>query len=353
MSKKFVLSPMQRDRQLVLITHTLSHFAVDFVCYYFLLNTAWTLPYVSVALIYCMLAFACQLLIGLLADQKPAWPLLPVGLSMILFAFFPHGLLRLIMMATGNAFFHTYAGRTLLLRYTYTENGWFNGAGGFGLVLGTFLGLHHVSAVLPLLVIAVFTTLEWVLYVGLRRDVLRLPLAPPPATPEHFKPRVTGIGMWVLGLALLFIAASTSEWAVQLASPDQAGKTVSYLFVGVTIWICKTLGSWLFERLYSPAALLGLTVFIFVLSFWAGTPILNWLIFALLLLLNLYPLYGLKKLLPEHVGLAFGLNKLGLALAFLLLFLPRTALVFKLVLVILMVLALIGALTLKPKGGTL
>lgn len=340
------------DRQLVLNAHTLSHFAVDFTCYYFLMNTAWPLPYVQIAIIYCLLAFALQFPIGLFSDHRPDLPLLPAGLSLVLLAFFPQGLVRLLLMATGNALFHTYAGRTLLKHYTYTENGWFNGAGGFGLVLGTFLGLQRISPALPLLVIGAFAALQWVVNAGLRHGFFRLPESVPPAAPERFTLRASGTRGWIAAVFILFMAATASEMSVQLAAPDPSAKTLGYLFVGLAVWLFKTLGSRLFERAYSPGGLLVLLLCVSALGLvGSGTPTRNWILFSLLLSINLYPLYGLKKLLPERVGFAFGLNKLGLALAFLLLFLPRTALLFKLVLGLLLLIALAGALSLKPKGG--
>lgn len=308
-------------RGLILPLHTLAHFAVDFTCYYFLMTTDWGLGFPAVAFIYVMLAFALQFFLGMLADLRPDLPLLTAGLCLILLAFPAPGPARLALMGVGNALFHTYAGRTVLKYYSYGANGIFNGAGGCGLVFGTFCGLHGAPFAAPLLLLLPLTALEGYLFLK--------PPAPlrqaAPEAPERYCLRSRSTGMWAAAVFVTALASVLAERTLLGAGPVKPDAGWLYLLTGAGIWLAKAIGSFVCGRKFEPKALAAVSLMIYTGTLAGPRPALMWLTWALLAAINLYPLYGLKRLLKDQEGLAFGLNKLGLAAAFCLSLVPKDA----------------------------
>lgn len=341
-------------RRIILYEHTATHFIVDLTCYYLLAATPWQLPFLEVAVIYVLIAFAAQLLIGIWSDKRPQAPLLPIGLALILIAFWPRGLLRLILMAAGNALFHTYAGRTILKRYSYTANGLFNGAGGLGLVTGTWLGVTGHSHIFPFALVIAALAAQAAMYFVLQSAGREERVGhAAPAAPERYRLHKDTARTRTVMLLLLFIGAAFAEWSSLMSQPRVARNNISLLWIGAVAWLAKLLGSYVYQRLYSPTAVMIYTgTATIALAVMFPFPPTRFIALAVIQILNLYPLYGMKALLPERPGFAFGLNKLGLALAFLLSLLPRGFLTYLIPLFGLLILSMYITLSLHRESGT-
>lgn len=334
-------------KRTLLLAHTATHFAVDFVCYYFLMSTEWRHSFLYVALIYTLLAFAFQFLIGLFSDRFPRAPLLPAGLLLILLGFVPLNSLRLLTIGLGNAFFHTYAGRTILKSYTFKENGLFHGAGGLGLAAGSLAGYQQASLGLPLVMLLLMLGLELFLY-GKGREK-EIPGPGKLQAADRFELIDPGGSYWLTAVLLLFMAAVMAEFSLGRARPQIApGYTLS-LLPGALVWLFKILGSYIFERFYSPRRLALLLFAVMAAGLVFSGTAWTWIPYMLLISVNLYPLYALKYLLAGREGLAFGLNKLGLACAFVLSLMPASFASTGVGLLALFVLSLLLILLLKRK----
>lgn len=339
-------SAVCRRKLLLLLLHTATHFAVDFACYFLLVTTYWNRLSEEVAIIYVLFAFALQLITGLLADLFPRLPLVLLGPVLILLAFVIPADARVVVMGIGNAFFHSFAGREILQAFTYKSNGLFNGAGAFGLALGTFLGIGECTLWLP---------------VGLLFGLLLLQLAaafklscawplPGPAAPERFTPADQGNGLWLGMIGLCFMGAIFTEFSLgRLRLPYLSGDLLAAVGFGALIWLGKAAGSFCYEKFYTPRRGAVLMLLLFGAGLLCYNTRLTWLLVVPLAAVNLLPLYGLKRLLPEHPGLAFGLNKLGLAAAFFLLLQQRAKLQYGLALGALLLISLIMSLALSRK----
>ncbi len=150
-------------RILRLGVHTLSHFAVDFSCL-FLLFGAFSASVTTEQslilgfLLYNVLAFGLQFLLGALRDRLPRLPLASFGCALTLCALllspsarnaFP--LAPVLVCALGNACFHVGGGADTLLSANgrMADGGVFVSSGSLGVLLGTLAGKSGVNVSLP------------------------------------------------------------------------------------------------------------------------------------------------------------------------------------------------------------
>ena len=143
-----------------LLVHTAAHAVVDFACFYVLF--ARFLPHVPAAeqltlgfLLYDILAFGLQPLIGYLCDHYRSFPAAPLGCLLTLVGTcLPQSVAwgALVLCALGNAWFHAGAGSDTLLAShgRMWQGGVFVSAGAVGVALGTLAGRAGVSAALPI-----------------------------------------------------------------------------------------------------------------------------------------------------------------------------------------------------------
>ena len=138
------------------------------------------------------------------------------------------------------------------------------------------------------------------------------------------------------------------EAALALSRPIFSRETWPYLLIGVFVFGFKVLGSYLFEQKFSAKLFPLALLLVFLLELLAGMGV-SQAAFIMLLLFNLYPLYGLKQLLPHRAGTAFGINKLALSAAFFLGLMPRSKQSFAFILIILIIISLIVDFVLEKK----
>ncbi|MGI6157375.1 MAG: hypothetical protein ACOYH4_02690 [Saccharofermentanales bacterium] len=349
------------QRAFFLVAHTFTHFAVDFACYFVLMSNRWTAPWPYVALVYVTIAFGTQLLIGMAADRFPKLPVACAGIALIAAVLIRRvivgpdavmPLAGLIVMAAGNALFHAYAGRSVLKHHTWTANGIFNGAGGFGLVLGTYMGLQRLPYAVPLVIALIAAAIEAAVIVQCARGTLVLTEHDRTSAPDRYTLRDAGTGGWLAAVLVTLAASVVTEWVLQWSTPAVDPQHGTYLIVGAMVWGFKIVGSRVFERAHRPWHIVGVTGLCWILTLLSpGWPPLCWIAFALIISINLIPLYGFKYAFPKRPGFAFGLNKLGLTIAFLLLFMGRTHTRHMVAITCLLILSILAVVLTQRKGA--
>lgn len=169
------------------VLYTFAHFAVDAICFFFLFGTLTflrTFPssgvsFVTIFLVYNLVAFGLQWIWGLVLDKKPTLPTGIIGVILVGVSFLPYAFLLtekyptwamfliLIVMATGNAAFHVEGGRDSYIysNNTETRTGVFASGGAAGVIVGMLLpGLVEVG----LLITFILWILALVTVIGLR-----------------------------------------------------------------------------------------------------------------------------------------------------------------------------------------
>ncbi len=157
-----------------LISYTYSHFAVDFTCFYilfgYILRCVTVYEYAIFALVYNVIAFGMQVLIGGFCDQKRNFKSGLFGGMLVLFALiFPFvPWVALAFCSVGNAFFHVGGGIDSLVYSNgkTARGGIFVSTGAVGLILGTLLGKFAVDsptlyAVVPAILMIVANLAMW------------------------------------------------------------------------------------------------------------------------------------------------------------------------------------------------
>jgi len=145
-----------------LVIYSLAHFSVDFCCFFILFSgiaDKTSLEVTSLAfLIYNIIAFGLQVVIGVICDKKPKLPSGFIGCVLVLLGvvIIKWYWLALIIGALGNAFFHIGGGIDVLKngKGKMTPNGIFVSTGALGVSLGTLTGKGGMTyIVIPILII--------------------------------------------------------------------------------------------------------------------------------------------------------------------------------------------------------
>lgn len=149
------LSEVTSRKKYRLVIYSLAHFSVDFSCFFILFSgiaAETTLKITALGfLIYNIIAFGLQVVIGAICDKNPKLPsgfigcvLVLLGIVVIKWYWF-----ALIIGAIGNAFFHIGGGVDVLKNGEgkMTPNGIFVSTGALGVSLGTLTGKSGLGLV--------------------------------------------------------------------------------------------------------------------------------------------------------------------------------------------------------------
>jgi len=146
-----------------LMAYTFSHFSVDFACFFMLFhgfkNSIGSLDLVAIGfLIYNVIAFGLQPIVGFICDDNPKIPIGIIGCCIVMVGLttFSFPWASLVLCAVGNACFHI-GGGIDSLKYANGKmfrSGVFVSTGAVGVVLGTLIGQNAKAALyLPLVLI--------------------------------------------------------------------------------------------------------------------------------------------------------------------------------------------------------
>lgn len=263
---------------------------------------------------YNAMAFALQLPMGLIADERPEWVrggfTLGTGMAVgaaAMAALGAGGWGVLAVACVGNALFHLTAGKEILDTHGGRGGpiGLFISTGALGLLAGR-IGMEHFAAIaLPafaaaLAVVAVASAVRWRKAVRGRAEA---------ATGEAFPIRES------LMLFGLFVLVAWRSWAGLAAGRISAGQGAALLFVGAAVtWAGKALGGYVGERLgrwpVTAASVFGSAALAFL------CPPDNAVAWMALLFVAQLATGPVLSLLYDRTnlrgGMAFGLNCLGL-----------------------------------------
>lgn len=226
---------------------------------------------------YNAMAFALQLPMGLIADERPGWVrggfCLGTGMAVaaaVAAAFGAHGWGVLAVACVGNALFHLTAGKEILDTRGGRGGpiGLFISTGALGLLAGR-IGMEHCAvAALPafaasLAAVAVAGAVRW-RRTGFRdsgfgiRDSVdfgepRTPSAaakPEPRNPAPDAPSLVAGVFEAFILLGLFILVAWRSWAGLAAGRISAGQGMALLLTGAAVtWAGKSLGGYIGDRL--------------------------------------------------------------------------------------------------------
>lgn len=151
-----------------LVIYSLAHFSVDFSCFFILFSgiaAKTTLEVIALGfLIYNIIAFGLQVVIGVICDKNPKLPSGFIGCILVLFGIviIKWYWLALVIGAIGNAFFHIGGGIDVLKNGEgrMTPNGIFVSTGALGVSLGTLAGKSGTGLIfIPILIMSLMTIL--------------------------------------------------------------------------------------------------------------------------------------------------------------------------------------------------
>jgi hypothetical protein len=293
-----------------LIAYTFSHFSVDFTCFFILFygfkNSVGSLDSVTVGfLIYNVIAFGLQPIIGFICDNNPKIPIGIIGCCTVMFGLlalsFPWA--SLVLCALGNACFHI-GGGIDSLRFANGKmfrSGVFVSTGAIGVALGTMIGQSEKAAIyLPLALIIASITL--LIIFSQKTDL---------AVPCTFK---ISSDLPLMAVMIFALAAIVIRSYVGGVIP-MAWKTNTYLMVLPSISACagKALGGIIGDKF--GAKRVGVSTLLLSIPFLCfGKNIV--LISAIgIILFNItmpITLCAVASKFPYNPGLAFGLTTLAL-----------------------------------------
>lgn len=293
-----------------LLVHTAAHAVVDFACFYVLF--ARFLPHVPAAeqltlgfLLYDILAFGLQPLIGYLCDHYRSFPAAPLGCLLTLVGTcLPQSVAwgALVLCALGNAWFHAGAGSDTLLAShgRMWQGGVFVSAGAVGVALGTLAGRAGVSAALPIALLSALLLLEWWLPTQFGGALTRY--------------RICGGGMGLpMAFFLLLLAVAARSFAGAAAPAPWRAAGEGLLLAGLAAALGKALGGALADLCGARrTAVTALALSVPLLGLFPDSQALCLVGLVLFNIPMPVTLAAVADLLPYNPGLAFGLTTLAL-----------------------------------------
>ena len=291
---------------------------------------------------YNAMAFALQLPMGLLADERPEWVrggfCLGTGMAVaaaVAAAFGAQGWGVLAVACVGNALFHLTAGKEILDTHGGRGGpiGLFISTGAFGLLAGRVGMEHCAAAALPvfaasLAAVAVAGAVRW-RRTGFRdsefgsRDsvdagetrTLNPAAKPEPRNPPPAAPSLATGAFEAFILLSLFVLVAWRSWAGLAAGRISAGQGTALLFIGAAVtWAGKSLGGyigdWLGRWPVTAASVCGSAALAFLCPPENATA---WMALLFVAQFATGPVLSLLHDRTDHRGgMAFGLNCLGL-----------------------------------------
>ena len=301
-------------RRASLFAYTFSHFCVDFACFYMLFSgfkagfsgeTALQTAAVGF-LLYNVLAFGLQPVVGYLCDAKRRIPAALIGCALLLTGLFliSFSWLSLVLCALGNACFHVGGGIDSLAHADgkMARSGIFVSSGALGVSFGALAGQSgSIPVYVPLLLVALCAALIAVF------DKHR----GEPAAARFFTADARRPVPWVLALCLFSIVIRAY---VGSAIPI-AWKTTALLGLlpGAASCLGKAAGGFLADRFgarRTGVATLLLSAPLLCLGY--ASPVLCAIGLALFNVTMPITLCAVASALPHSPGLSFGLTTLAL-----------------------------------------
>ncbi len=334
---------------------TIAHFAVDMSCLYILYRGVWRI-YIGLSwtvymerltfafLLYNILAFGLQVVIGAMADR---WPKIRkvIGIEGVDLMLIPLIMIwiwqteviswaAMIIAGILNASFHVGAGVDVLVNSggRISPSGIFVSSGALGVAAGMLLGMSGQGALLPVMILVVaiimvyLATDNWAKDVVSRSKGLRSGglIDTPAKNYVHFRMLRDNIGT-AIAVIFLFLAVLIRSYG-GFIWPMGFEKT-GYLMLLVPCMSCagKALGGILADR-FGALETAAVSLMISAVLFFTGDG--SWILMGIsVMFFNMampITLTGLVSAMPEDPGFAFGLSTLALLLGYVLLYVIDT-----------------------------
>lgn len=233
------------NSKISLTIYAVSHFAVDFSCFYLLfcmqakeisLNTLSTL-----FLLYNVIAFGLQFLIGYWADQSHFSACGIIGLTGVIIALFiPNLWLSVIFSAVANAFFHVGGGIDSLTESQgkISRSGIFVSSGVLGVVLGMLCSQNHWIPRWSILLFCTLCLIMMFYFCPIRESWQTVP------TDHWKKPGIPG------GIAILLIFISIVIRAYVGSFPNLSNESTDLfrIFTACALFLGKFSGGFFADR---------------------------------------------------------------------------------------------------------
>ncbi|MGI6612208.1 MAG: MFS transporter [Candidatus Nanosyncoccaceae bacterium] len=303
------------QKQLVynLSVYSLAHAAVDFVCAVVVFSvfkyqlTSWE-NFVTLVVLYNVCAFGLQFVVGLVADRIRNPRLvaligcLMVGVGSVALLWSP--VLAILLVGLGNALFHVGGG---VISFSLTPNqatapGIYVAPGAIGLLGGSLLGKSgQITPWLPAVMMTVCALMIWWL------ESPRLSYKE-----ATFKPRTKFTNLIIALLLVLLSVAIRSFIGMAMAFPWKTNLDL-LLILTASIVLGKSYGGIIADRVgWTRTAVVSLVTSIPCLILGWSSPVLAIIGMFLFNITMPITMALLANLLPNRLGLAFGLSCLAL-----------------------------------------
>jgi FSR family fosmidomycin resistance protein-like MFS transporter len=291
----------------------MAHFVVDFACFCFLygcfaVSIADRQAIVMGLLLYNVLAFGLQPLIGALADRYPKAPIAVVGCAFLLAGLLLHTIswFALVLSGFGNACFHIGGGIDSLVhaKGRATRSGIFVSSGAVGVVLGTLYGGHaDFSLYVPVFLVGL--CLAFILFFAPNQGA-----GEPEAIFKQGRFDISAYG--VLGLCFVSIVVRAYAGAI-IPGEWRNDLYLAPILLGIVAAAGKAAGGFAADRFGAKTVgvvTLGVSIPLLCL----GGANAAWILLGILLFNMTMPitLCAIASVLPESPGLSFGITTLGL-----------------------------------------
>jgi len=300
----------------IIITYSLGHFYVDFICAFVLSLLIFKNPsnlsfIATLIILYNIIAFGTQPFFGFFIDLYKRAKLgaiigLVITTSGLILFFNP--LLAIILLGIGNALYHVGGGVVALNLFPSKAKypGIYVAPGALGLFLGGLLGYFQIN---PLIFIFGGILISLGLIILIKKIVL--------PKIKKFKEKKVNL----IGIVLILLLVSVCMRALVGFSLNLGWKSLFILGLFLTLGIAlgKFFGGFLADKYgFMKVGILGLIIAAPLLVFFQSIPVVIFIGAFCFNLVMPITLTAIAEMLPNYKGLAFGLTTLSLIFGYLL-----------------------------------
>lgn len=298
-----------------LVIYSLAHFSVDFCCFFILFSGIADKTSLEVTalgfLIYNIIAFGLQVLIGTICDKNPKLPSGFIGCVLVLLGVvtIKWYWLALIIGALGNAFFHIGGGIDVLKNGEgkMTPNGIFVSTGALGVSLGTLTGKGGIDFI----VIPIFIMIFMIILTGLisfnKNEIINI------NTKKVVPYKVASKQSFFLIVVCTFLVVVLRGYIGTIASISWDAVGLLVIVPSTCAMLGKGVGGILGDK-YGARKVVTISLLLSIICFIIGKQVVYIVLIGILFFNITMPitLCILASKLPNNLGLAFGISTLGL-----------------------------------------
>ena len=298
-----------------LVIYTLAHFSVDFCCFFILFSGIADKTSLEVTalgfLIYNIIAFGLQVVIGTICDKNPKLPSGFIGCVLVLLGviIIKWYWLALIIGALGNAFFHIGGGIDILKNAEgkMTPNGIFVSTGALGVSLGTLTGKGGIDFIFMIILIMIFMMILTGLISFNNNKIINIKIK------EVVPYKVASKQSFFLVVACTFLVVVLRGYIGTITSVSLDSVGLLVVVPSTCAMLGKGVGGILGDK-YGARKVGTISLLLSIICFIIGKEVVYFGLIGILFFNITMPitLCILASKLPNNLGLAFGITTLGL-----------------------------------------